>query len=48
MVTDDLHLGVETLGQSVGLVKDIPTTAELLERMVREAKTVLSKTQKIF
>lgn len=37
----DVNHGVETLGQSVGLISDIPSTAELLKRMASEAKESL-------
>ena len=47
-VSGDVEYGVETLGQSVGLVNDIPTTAELLERMASEALASVDKTRALF
>ncbi|MCB1666772.1 MAG: nitronate monooxygenase [Porticoccaceae bacterium] len=47
-VNGDVNYGVETLGQSVGLIKDIPTTAELLERMAKEALASVDKTRALF
>jgi len=37
-----------TIGQSVGRIHDIPTVAELIERMVKEAKDALEAGVKIF
>ena len=31
-----------TVGQSVGRIKDIPTVAELIDRIVKEAEEALS------
>ena len=44
----DLDHGVMTLGQTVGRIYDVPTTAELLDRMAAEAQQVLKGTQKLF
>ena len=39
----DLDIGIVACGQSVGLVKDIPTVKELLDRMMKEAEDVIQK-----
>jgi enoyl-[acyl-carrier protein] reductase II len=39
----DLKKGVLTVGQATGLIHDIPTVAQLLDRMVKEAKDVSKK-----
>ena len=44
----DLDHGVMTLGQTVGRIYDVPTTAELLERMARDAKGILESTRRFF
>ncbi|HQH16322.1 MAG TPA: hypothetical protein PKZ86_04240, partial [Smithella sp.] len=36
------------MGQSVGLIKDIPTCKELLERLVAEAKADIERVKNIF
>jgi NAD(P)H-dependent flavin oxidoreductase YrpB (nitropropane dioxygenase family) len=36
------------MGQSVGLVKDIPTCKDLLERIVAEAKADIERVTNIF
>ncbi|NIB38478.1 nitronate monooxygenase [Pseudomaricurvus alkylphenolicus] len=36
-IVGDVDLGVYTVGQTIGRINDIPTTAELLERMAKEA-----------
>ena len=36
----DNEKGVLTVGQVTGLVRDVPTVAELMERMVAEASAV--------
>ena len=38
----DVHGGVISAGQSVGLIDDVPTCAELIERMVAECRAQLS------
>ncbi|OPF61922.1 nitronate monooxygenase family protein [Hydrogenophaga sp. H7] len=38
----DVHAGLVWAGQVVGMVKDIPTCAELLQRMVRECQQALA------
>jgi nitronate monooxygenase len=40
--TGNVDLAPMMVGQSVGLVRDIPTCAELLERMTREAEERLA------
>ncbi len=42
----DLDLGVVACGQGVGLVKDIPTIKELLDRTMAEAEEVASRLSK--
>ncbi|UIR39555.1 nitronate monooxygenase [Rhodococcus sp. DMF-1] len=37
----DLEAGIWTAGQSQGLIDDIPTVAELVERMVSEAESII-------
>jgi len=37
------EMAMLTIGQSVGRIKDIPSVADLVERMVREAKEALQK-----
>ena len=39
----DIDLGVVSCGQGVGLVKDIPTIKELLDRIMAEADEVISR-----
>jgi len=39
----DIDLGVVSCGQGVGLIKDIPTVKELLDRIMSEAEEVISK-----
>jgi nitronate monooxygenase len=43
----DIDLGVVACGQGVGLVKDIPTVKDLLDRTMNEAEEIISKLQKI-
>ena len=38
----DLDAGIWTAGQSQGLIHDIPTVAELVERMVTEAESIIT------
>ena len=40
--TGNVDLAPMMVGQSVGLVRDIPSCAELLERMTREAQERVS------
>jgi nitronate monooxygenase len=44
----DTDAGMVSCGQGVGLIKDIPTVKQLLERMMNEAEEVASKLYKIF
>ena len=44
----DLNHGVMTMGQSIGRVYNIPTTAELLQRMAAEAKEITMQTQALY
>ena len=39
----DLDIGIVSCGQGVGLVKDIPTVKELLDRIMNEAEEVVSR-----
>ncbi len=39
----DIDLGVVACGQGVGLIKDIPTVKELLDRVMDEAKEIISR-----
>jgi nitronate monooxygenase len=39
----DLDIGIVSCGQGVGLVKDIPTVKELLDRLMKEAENVIQK-----
>ena len=39
----DIDLGVVSCGQGVGLVKDIPTVKEMLDRIMAEAEEVISR-----
>jgi len=43
----DIDLGVVSCGQGVGLVRDIPTVQELLDRIMVEAEEVISRLSKI-
>ncbi len=43
--TGDVDLAPMMVGQSVGLVRDIPSCAELLERMTREAEEQIASAQ---
>jgi len=44
--TGDVDLGMMTVGQSIGLIHDEPTIAELLQRMVSEARERLTSAQR--
>jgi enoyl-[acyl-carrier protein] reductase II len=44
----DTKKGVLTVGQSTGLVNDIPTVAELMDRMVKDAAAITKKTSGMF
>ncbi|MGH2785126.1 MAG: NAD(P)H-dependent flavin oxidoreductase [Actinomycetota bacterium] len=43
MVEGDLRYGVMASGQVVGVIDDLPTVAELIERIVREAEATLDR-----
>ena len=43
----DLDAGLVSCGQGVGLVKDIPTVKELLDRIMKEAEETIHKLNKI-
>jgi nitronate monooxygenase len=43
--TGNVELAPMMVGQSVGLVRDIPTCAELLERMTRETEERIAAIQ---
>ena len=43
----DLDAGMVSCGQGVGLVKDIPTVEELLDRIMKEAEEVIQRLKKI-
>lgn len=42
----DIDAGMVSCGQGVGLIKDIPTVKQLLDRMMKEAEEVISKLHK--
>ncbi|MFW9941898.1 MAG: NAD(P)H-dependent flavin oxidoreductase [Promethearchaeota archaeon] len=44
----DIDAGMVSCGQGVGLVKDIPTVKELLDRIMKEAEEVINRLHKIF
>ena len=39
----DIDLGVVACGQGVGLIKDVPTIKELLDRVMAEAEDIISR-----
>jgi NAD(P)H-dependent flavin oxidoreductase YrpB (nitropropane dioxygenase family) len=43
MVDGRPDLGVMSSGQVVGVIDDLPTVAELIERIIAEADTVLAR-----
>jgi nitronate monooxygenase len=43
----DIDLGVVSCGQGVGLIKDIPTVKELLDRTMSEAEEIISRLSKL-
>lgn len=43
----DLDVGIVSCGQGVGLVKDIPTAKELLDRIMKEAEDVINRLKTI-
>jgi NADH:quinone reductase (non-electrogenic) len=46
--TGNVDLAPMMMGQSVGLVKDIPTCKELIQRMAAEAKEEIERVKKLF
>ncbi len=44
----DLDYGVQLIGQCQGLINDVPTVKEVIERTVKEAKTIYQKNMKKF
>jgi NAD(P)H-dependent flavin oxidoreductase YrpB (nitropropane dioxygenase family) len=46
--TGNVDIAPMMMGQSVGLIKDVPTCKELVERMVAEAKADIERVKKIF
>ncbi len=43
----DVDLGVVSCGQGVGLIRDVPTVGELLDRVMTEAEEVIAKLSKM-
>jgi NAD(P)H-dependent flavin oxidoreductase YrpB (nitropropane dioxygenase family) len=43
MVDGRVDLGVMSSGQVVGVIEDVPTVADLLDRIVGEAEAVLQR-----
>ena len=46
-IEGDLDAGMVSCGQGVGLVKDIPTVKELLDRIMKQAEEVIQRLKKI-
>jgi NADH:quinone reductase (non-electrogenic) len=46
--TGNVDIAPMMMGQSVGMVKDVPTCKELIERMVSEAKAEIERVAKLF
>jgi nitronate monooxygenase len=44
----DVDVAPMMVGQSIGLIQDVPTCKELLERMVKEAEETLERVSKLF
>ena len=44
----DVEVAPLMVGQSIGLIKDVPTCKELLERMVQEAQDTLAGVKNMF
>jgi len=44
----DINAGLVSVGQSIGLIKDVTSCQELLDRMVKEAKAISETIQKTF
>jgi enoyl-[acyl-carrier protein] reductase II len=47
-VDGDVNSGVQFIGQSQGLIHDIPTVEEVVQRIVKEAIEVSQKQQNTF
>ena len=47
-VNGDVDLAVMTVGQSIGRIEDVPTTAELLDRMAAEALQASASVQGLY
>lgn len=43
MVEGSLDFGVMASGQVVGVIDDLPTVAEVIERIVKEAETTIGR-----
>lgn len=41
--TGELDRGILSIGQSIGLIKDIPSVQELIERMIKQAQAIVTK-----
>jgi len=44
----DVEVAPMMVGQSIGLIKDVPTCKELMDRMVQEAQETLARASKLF
>jgi nitronate monooxygenase len=44
----DVDVAPMMVGQSIGLIQDVPPCKELLERMVKEAEETLERVSKLF
>ena len=44
----DIDAGLIGVGQSIGLVRDVVSCQELLERMIKEAREILGKAESVF
>ena len=47
-IEGDLEEGVQFIGQTQGLIEDIPSAQELVDRIVAEAETLHSKQSSLF
>merc|ERR1712232_307060 len=47
-VNGDIEKGVQFIGQCAGLINDIPTVEELIQRIITDAKTTSSKNAAAF
>ncbi|RPI89810.1 MAG: nitronate monooxygenase, partial [Spirochaetales bacterium] len=46
--TGDVDIAPMMVGQSIGLIRDVPTCKELIERMAAEAKADMARVSKMF